>query len=202
MLAALTAAGCVDLSQPSAWDAGASERAAPDVARAVDTFVADTVTADGAVPDPAQYNFETDKQSWRDLSGKNNQVVHSTARSFAGSGSVEITLTTQSATDYINIGDGEASLMAPPAGATVTFHFWFAADAPISAVQPFVLERPPSGSPFWISAFTRVSSLKPGAWNTILLRLPATLNRPLQIGIEWRTSVAWTGQVYVDSVGW
>lgn len=159
----------------------------------------DAGTSDAGVSsDQAQYNFESGTQGWASSGGMIQSVTSSAARSYAGSRSLAVSLN-GSAPDKRMVA---VKVPSTPAGKTVKFRIWFPAGSKLSSIQPYVLQGA-AGGWLWSGAWRATSSLTAGAWNTISVTVPATAQTPLdQLGVELATSAAWTGTVYVDSVGW
>ena len=89
-----------------------------------------------------------------------------------------------------------------PAGATVTFHVWFPAGSPITAVQPYVLQGA-AGGWTWTGNWQAATSLQAGQWNTIRVAVPSNAVTPLDsLGVQFTTNASWSGAAYVDSIGW
>jgi hypothetical protein len=93
----------------------------------------------------------------------------------------------------------------PVAGKVVTFHVFLPANAAgvVAWVQPYAQD---SATPqAFIGAFTPAAMLTFGGWTTITLPMPATIVAPVvKIAVQLSAggSVAFTGNVYVDSIGW
>jgi hypothetical protein len=155
-----------------------------------------TITATPS--DPAQYNFESGAQGWASTGSGISGVASSTAEAFQGTHSLAVTVAESAA------GSPIVAVSSPttPAGATVTFHVFVPTGSGISAVQPFVLQGA-SGNWTWTGNWQAIGSLKAGAWNAITVPVPSNAVMPLnELGIEFSTSGAWTGTVFVDSVSW
>ena len=101
-------------------------------------------------------------------------------------------------------GDASAFVSSPstPAGKVITFHVWVPGGSAISAIQPFVLQGA-AGGWAWTGNWQPIGSLKTNAWNTLALTVPSNAATPLfELGVDVTTNAAWSGTVYVDSVGW
>jgi hypothetical protein len=161
-------------------------------------FTDNTCPPDAGTPtDGAQYHFEQDAQGWTSSSTMITGATSST-QAFAGSRSLAV--------DFSGSGTGVATMKVEnpgaSAGSTVTFRLWIPAGSTISWVQPFVQQGSATGYAFtgnWQSG----TSLIPEAWNTLTVTVPSNAVMPLyQLGIQFNTTAAWTGTVYIDSVSW
>jgi hypothetical protein len=147
--------------------------------------------------DTAQYNFESNAQSWIASGAGVGSVARSTDRAFAGSGSLKVVLGSAA-------GDGSAKVANPavPAGATLTFRVWIPSGSTLSAVQPYALQGA-AGGWAWSGAWRSASSLQAGAWNTIAVAVPANAAPLAEIGVVFTLSGASGGlAAYVDSVSY
>jgi hypothetical protein len=148
--------------------------------------------------DPARYNFESSSQGWGMAAGGDpfSSVGRSTAQHFSGSASLAATLSAASGKTYIL--EVTPPVPAIAAGATVTFHVYVPSVALLSAVQPYVLNDVFK----FIGANTASGSLKRDGWTTIVLSVPATETNVTRLGVQFASSGAWTGTLYVDSIDW
>ena len=156
-----------------------------------------TVAVPGAA-DTAQYNFEGGTQGWTSSGGIVAGVANSAAQAFAGTHALAV--------QFSGAGGGSprvfTSAPSVPAGKTVTFHVWIPAGGGITAIQPYV-QQGSSGGWLWTGNYQAASSLKPGAWNTLTVAVPANAVTPLfQLGVQFFTGTAWSGTCYIDSVNW
>jgi hypothetical protein len=160
----------------------------------------------GAIVDNAQFNFEASAQGWAAL-GTWTGTARLTTQHFAGAASFGATLT------YTPTASGVAQELSvtpaagtgPVAGNTVTFHVFLPANASgvVAWVQPYVQDG--SSPQAFLAAFTPAAMLTFGGWSTITLPLPATTVSPIfKIAVQLFTSgsAAFTGDIYVDSIGW
>jgi hypothetical protein len=85
---------------------------------------------------------------------------------------------------------------AIPAGATVTFHYFIPAGAPIAWVQPFAA----SSTGAFLNTFSSPPTL--GAWTALTVAVPAGTSAITNLGFQFRSTAAFTGTVYVDSINW
>ena len=146
--------------------------------------------------DTAQYNFESGAQSWTSSGSPITGVASSTAKASAGAASLAVSFNGAA-------GQQQAFVLSPvvPAGKTVTFHVWIPSGSAVSAVQPYVLQGA-SGGWTWTGNWQAVSSLTPGAWNTLTVTVPANAQPLYSLGVQFTTNATWTGTCYVDSVSW
>ena len=159
----------------------------------------------GPAVDTAQFNFEASAQGWV-AQGGFTAAARMTAQRFAGAASLGATLT------YAGTGEISQDLLIEPAAGTgpvagnvVTFHVFLPANAAgvIPWVQPYVQD---SANPqAFIPTYTPATMLIYGGWNTITVPVPANIVAPIaKIAVQVHTAgaVAFTGTVYVDSIGW
>jgi len=160
----------------------------------------------GAIVDNAQFNFEASAQGWAAL-GPWTGTGRMTAQHFAGLASLGATLTYTPAASGVTqeLWITPAAGTGPVAGDLVTFHVFLPANASgvVAWVQPYIQDG--AASQAFINAYTPAAMLTFGGWNTITLPLPATTVSPVfKIAVQLFTSgtVAFTGNIYVDSIGW
>jgi hypothetical protein len=145
--------------------------------------------------DTAEYNFEAGIPGWTSSGGMISGVETSGSQAFAGLGSLEVNFT-GAAADTQSVA---VSSPAAVAGDTVTFEVWVPADTTLAWVQPFALDF--DGN--WIGDWQPLSNLQGNAWNTFTMPIPLIAVMPLStLGVQFNTTGAWTGNCYVDSVGW
>jgi hypothetical protein len=151
-----------------------------------------------ASPDPTRYNFESSSQGWGMAAGGDpfSSVGRSTAQRFSGSASLAGTVSAASGKTYIL--EVSPPVPAIPAGASVTFHVYVPAAAQLSSVQPYVLNDVFK----FIGVNTGAASLKRDGWTTIVLPVPASETNVIRLGVQFASSGAWTGTVYLDSIDW
>ena len=155
-----------------------------------------TLTVAG--PDTSQYGFESGTQGWASSGGMITGVSSSTAQAFTGTHSLAVQFSGTAADTR------QVFLNAPPipAGKTVTFHVWVPAGSGLTAVQPYVMQGA-GGNYQWTGDYQPISTLTPGAWNTLTLTVPANAVTPLfQTGVQFFTGGPWSGTCYVDAIGW
>lgn len=160
----------------------------------------------GAIVDNAQYNFEASAQGWV-AEGPLSGTGRMTAQHFAGAASIGATLTYTPAASGAtqDLWISPAAGTGPVAGNVVTFHVFLPANAAgvVAWVQPYVQDG--SASQTFTGAYTPATMLTFGSWNTITLPLPAATVSPIfKMAVQLFTSgnVAFTGNIYVDSIGW
>jgi hypothetical protein len=204
------AAGDVPADAPA--DGSAAEAAPRDAPATEGPPPADGPPADGAAgpdlapdaaADPAAYHFEQSTQGWKLLrpAGNTTTTARTATRAFAGGGALAIDLDGPANVDAVAVSVTGSDIMLPPPGTVISFRIWFGADVPLQSVQPYILDFK-DGAGIWFGAFTFATALQPGTWNTIRLTAPSTYYNVLELGIEWRTTAAWKGTVYIDSIGW
>ena len=151
-----------------------------------------------ASADAARYNFEASNQSWGIAVGTEpfTSIVRSTAQHFAGAASLAGTLSAVAGKNYFL--EVAPPVPAIPASATITLHVFVPAAAQLSAVRSYVLNDA------FVLAYvdTPASALKRDAWTTVTLSVPATETNVIRLGVKLMSTGAWTGTVYVDSIGW
>jgi hypothetical protein len=154
--------------------------------------------ADGASgpADGSKYHFENGTQSWSSSGAPIAGVASSTARAFAGTGSLAVSFNGAAGSQTIFVRSP-----ATPAGALVTFRIWVPASSGITAVQPYALQGA-SGAWAWTGTWRASTSLTANAWNTITVRVPANAAPLDQLGVEFTTSKVWSGTAHVDAVTW
>jgi len=163
------------------------------------TYPKQSVTLYVFLPQPtgAQYDFESGVQTWTASGKPITSVTSSTTQHFTGTKSLAVNFSGTA-------GTANASVMAPttPAGKTVTYHVWIPAGSKIASISCYVLQSALGG---WTYTYTQklISQLNAGAWNTVIVAVPANAKTPLyQLGVQFTTSATWTGTCYVDAVGW
>jgi len=160
----------------------------------------------GAIVDNAQFSFEASAQGWA-AQGPWTGAARMTTQTFAGAASFGATLTytpaASGATQELWLTPAAGT--GPTAGKILAFHVFLPANASgvVAWVQPYVQDG--SAAQTFISAFTPAAMLTFGGWTTITLPLPATTVSPIfKIAVQIFTSgsVAFTGNIYVDSISW
>jgi len=150
-------------------------------------------TTTGVNRDSAQFNFETDSQSWAGGGGVISGVATSTAQHYAGNQSLAVNInSTASGASSVTVGN--VSVLP---GMTITFHVWIPSGYKISNLQPYLQDNNWVWTSSWYGSFT------PNAWNTLNLTVPSTAVSPFHnLGIQFNTSAGWTNTCYIDSVSW
>lgn len=145
--------------------------------------------------DTALYNFESGVQSWTHSTGIAN-VLDSDGEAFAGCKSLGV---------YFNKSDFAASatayILSPSGikpGQTITMHIWIPSGSQLVSVNPFITNT----SWTWLASdYQGISELKTGQWNTFSFTVPSSAPTTFgELGVEFDSSEAWTGQVYIDSI--
>jgi hypothetical protein len=143
--------------------------------------------------DATDYNFEADAQGWQRSGAPIASVARSTTQKYAGASSLAVRFN----------GSGSATVRvanpAAKAGQSVTFRIYLPSGARLTSVQPFVLQGA-AGGWRWTGNWQPLSALRQGAWNTITVQVPANAALLSSLGVEFTTSGAYSGTVYVDSV--
>ncbi len=150
-------------------------------------------TTPGVNPDTAQFHFEVDAQRWQNDGGQITSLAPSTEKSYAGNQSLALNFSGTSG------GTSTLSLDNPtvPRGATVTFQVWIPDGSAVTTVEAWLTDAN------WGSTQTSFDNLTPNAWNTLVWPIPANfLNAFNGFGLRFKTSGAWTGTCYLDSISW
>jgi hypothetical protein len=163
-------------------------------------------TGGGPVIDNAQFNFEASAQGWA-AQGPWTGTGRMTAQRFAGMASIGATLTYTPASGSMTqeLWISPAAGTGPVAGNVVTFHVFLPANADgiVAWVQPYIQDG--STQQVFTGSFADSTMLTFGGWNTITVSLPATTVSPIfKMAVQLFTSgtVAFTGNIYVDSISW
>jgi len=121
----------------------------------------------------------------------------SMAQRFEGTSSLAVAVTTTAgSTHYVEV---KPPTPAIPPSAQVTFHVFIPASAPLTAVEPYMLE---TGTYRYTARRTLAAGLSRDAWTTIRVSVPANAAAILRLGVKLEASGPWTGTVYIDSIGW
>ncbi len=154
--------------------------------------------------DPTRFNFETNSQGWADLRGKVTNLRRSTAKPYAGLGSLEIDLVGVDFERFVGVSSG--GTMAPPAGASITFRVWIPSGPKYNLVQAFILYFPKGQTTsVWegqAMSPMSVPPLKTDQWNTFKVTVPLTSTGVAEIGVNFFTSGSTNAKAYIDSVTW
>jgi hypothetical protein len=150
----------------------------------------------GGTGDSALYNFEASTQAWAPSGGLSAQVSSSTTRAYSGTHALWVRVNAAGAgTLMVTV----ASPPIPP-GRTVTFHLWVPSGAPLASAQAFVQESS-ARNWRWTGSWKAASALTVNAWNTFSLTVPSDATELVTLGFELKTSAAFSGSAYIDSVG-
>jgi hypothetical protein len=143
--------------------------------------------------DPSDYNFESGTQGWTRSGTPIASVARSTAQKYAGASSLAV--------QFNGSGTATARVANPAAkaGQTVTFRIYLPTGARLTSIQPYVMQGA-SGNWKWTGSWRSISSLQLGAWNTVTVRVPSDAALLSSLGVQFTTSGAYSGTVYVDSV--
>jgi hypothetical protein len=148
--------------------------------------------------DTARYNFEAGTQSWTTSTG-HVTFAQSTAETYAGSHSLADNIAATGAETVSTQVDNPTA----PAGATITFHVWCPASAPISLVNVWVVHGgTANGSCGAFQWFGTTTGITAAQWNTISVTVPSCSLGLAHLGVDFVTSGAWTGTCYTDTVNW
>lgn len=156
------------------------------------TPVTDAGTSPAA--DVAQYNFETGLQGFAPQAS-GSSITTASSPVWSGQRSLAI--------DFLNSGGTQQFQVANPAtprGATVTYHLWLPAGAPLASVQVYGQETQATGWK-WNSHWYPGTALTTG-WQTLTVTMPTVKGTLQALGIQFEFTKAWTGTVYVDSISW
>lgn len=155
-----------------------------------------SMTGEKAVnQDTALYNFESGVQSWTHSTGITNMLA-SDGEAYAGCKSLSL---------FFNKASFEASttayVLSPSGikpGQTITMHIWIPSGSELTSVNPFITDT----SWNWLASdYQGISELKAGQWNTFSFTVPTTAPTTFgELGVQFDSSAAWTGQVYIDSI--
>jgi hypothetical protein len=147
-------------------------------------------------PDPAQYNFEIDTQSWW-IHGGVASVQRTTSSYYQGIASLQVNFTGADCQDQCYVAVNPTTLAV---GTPVTFHVWLPSGMPLAWIQPFAIEN--GGAWRFAGAWTGYGSCNQNGWTTFQFTIPGDWVGILDIGVQFWMSSGWTGSVYVDTVGW
>jgi hypothetical protein len=143
--------------------------------------------------DASDYNFESGTQGWTRSGTPIASLVRSTTQKYAGASSLAVT--------FNGSGTANARVANPAAkaGQTVTFRVYLPTGARLASIQPYVMQGA-SGNWKWTGSWKSISSLQLGAWNTVTVKVPNDAALLSSLGVQFATSGAYAGTVYVDSV--
>jgi hypothetical protein len=143
--------------------------------------------------DASDYNFEANAQGWTRSGAPIVSVARSTSQKYAGASSLAVQIN-GSGSAYASVSNPAAK-----AGQTVTFRVYLPTGARLSSIQPYVMQNA-SGNWKWTGNWQAISGLKLGAWNTLTVQVPSDAALLSSLGVQFTTSGAYTGTVYIDSV--
>jgi len=162
-----------------------------------------TIKVESATGDNSKFNFEDGTKGGFSTSGTEaSTIVNTTEKAFKGGNSLKWDITSSAEGDAMLLTDGKP-FVEP--GTTITYRIWVPADAPISAIQPYIMPHTPDWSDaFWNSTWGAYFTLKKDEWNELTLTLPedADPELPQQLGIQVLTSGKGEFTLYVDSIDW
>jgi hypothetical protein len=148
----------------------------------------------GPNPPPAgaiQYDFESGN-AWEGHENAITGTARSTTVAFSGSWSLAV--------NFAGSGDGRfwtAPAVSPPAGKTISYRFFIPSGAPVTAIQPYVMDKN------WVWTDSWNTNLPRSAWVTLTVTVPANATLPLnQIGAKVYLSAPYNGSLYLDAVQW
>lgn len=144
--------------------------------------------------DTALYNFESGVQGWQNTAGIAN-VFDSEGEAMAGCKSLGVNFTSSSFA-----GSATAYVLSPQvkAGQTITLHIWIPANSGLIDINPFITDT----SWKWLASdYKGITALTPGQWNTFSFTVPTTgATEYGELGVQFDSSKAWTGRIYIDSI--
>ena len=147
--------------------------------------------------DTAEYNFETSIQGWTTSGGMLGSPSQSLIQVCKGTRSLAIPVSASGAETQ------DVFVPSPPVapGKKILYHFWIPAGSTISSVQPYVLQDA-TGNWTWTGNWQPIANLKIGGWSSLNVTVPSNAKGIYSLGLEFSTSAAWTGTVYVDTIVW
>ena len=149
---------------------------------------------EAANQDTALYNFETGAQGWTNTAGIS--VRDSEGEAFAGCKSLSVSFNKSTFEASADVYVLSPSGIKP--GQTITMHIWIPAGSELTSVNPFIT----NSSWTWLASdYKTMSDLTAGQWNTFSFTVPADAPTTFgELGVEFDSSAAWSGQVYIDSI--
>lgn len=146
-------------------------------------------------PPPAfgaiRYDFERGG-AWTGHEGDVAYTVTETLLAYTGSGSLRIQLEGNSGGRVYT-----APASSPPAGATVRYRVYIPSGAPITAVQPYVMDQN------WVWSDSWNPNLPRDGWVTLTVTVPSGAALPLnEIGVKFHLNGSYAGPVYLDALEW
>lgn len=150
-------------------------------------------------PDTAPFHFEDGLQGWVPWGEMLKGVASSPEQAWAGTRALAAKLESTGTGGLVKVS---VANVAVPAGAKLSFRFWFPTGSRVSALQPFIIQGAGGGWKY-TGAWVSTGPMTAGSWNTVFLQVPANAVSPVaELGLEIFTDGAWTGTVYLDSVSW
>lgn len=138
-----------------------------------------------------QYNFERGG-AWTGLDGAVDGTSNTGAVAFLGFSSMQI--------DLDGASDGRVwtePSTSPSPGATVLYRVYIPSGAPISAIQPYVMDANWAWTDSWNTNLPR------DAWVTVAVVVPQWATLPLkEIGVKAYLSQPYAGPIYLDAIQW
>lgn len=159
------------------------------------------VTVTNSSGDNAKFGFEKDIEEFYVENGV-SEATHTTEKAYKGVGAIKWVI--QGEVDG-NIDVKKNCGPVVPAGSVVNFRIWIPENAPIKAIQPYVMPHNDAWTDAeWNSTWGGYESLKKGEWNEFSLTLKETTNEEYsqQIGVQLLTTGEGEFTLYIDSIDW
>lgn len=159
------------------------------------------ITVTNSTGDNAKFGFEKDLEDFYVENGV-SEAIHTTEKAYKGVGSIKWVIQGE-ADGTIDIKKNCGPVV--PAGGVVNFRVWIPENAPIKAIQPYVMPHNDSWTEAeWNSAWGGYESLKKGEWNEFSVTLKESTNEEYsqQIGIQLLTTGEGEFTLYIDSIDW
>lgn len=138
-----------------------------------------------------QFDFERGG-AWTGFDGAVVYAGNATLEAYTGSGSLRV--------DINGSSDGRvytAPASSPAAGSTVRYRVYIPSGAPISSVQPYIMDQN------WVWSDSWNPNLPRDGWVTLTVTVPPNATLPLQeIGVKFYLNGSYTGPVYLDAIEW
>jgi PKD repeat protein len=167
------------------------------------TSISKTISITSVTGDNAKISFEDGTlQGFMTNTTAESTLSVSSDKAFRGTNSMKWVVSAADTGKADVVLNYSKPILAP--GSSVTFRVWVPADAPIQAIQPYIMPHDATWKTSeWNSAWTGYASVVKNAWNEFTVTLPSTTNTDLteqQIGIQLQATGNCT--LYVDSVDW
>lgn len=136
-----------------------------------------------------RYDFER-SAGWLGVDGSAESALPSPERAFTGAMSLKVDID----------GSYDARFFtrpapSPTAGAIVSYRVYIPGDAPVTALQPYVMD----GNWVWKDSWN--PNLPKNTWVTVTVAVPAGAKLPLnELGMKVYFNAPYSGPIYVDSV--